>query len=252
MCKCFSLVFSLLLVTLAAVVPAPSQAAVQRSAISIQIHSYLDAMKGMTATPWSIDERYELVGRTESQRMTWQGTAENMVTAILTSGPSDIDEQIIDDLINQACDPWGWENPTINVALAHIGRPAITKLIDVIVATPQGGNRTEYYSRGLAEVMARTRPDQIDDSLIDKIATGADHPDLGTSVNFAEALGAVGPPARKSLPVLEKLYRRAVEEDKSVPVVVGRYWHDVVRWQIESITGKPYERASFDDFPRTF
>jgi hypothetical protein len=230
---------SLMLVALAIFGPANAPAQSQRSDASVQIQKYLGEMKAITATPWSINEHFDLVGRPDAQATVWYGIAENMTKAVLATNPAAIDEQIVDDLVNQACDPLGWENPTIDMALAHVGPRAIVKLIDVIEAAP---NRryAEYYSRGLADILEQTNPADVDATLIDKVATGLDHPDRATSLQFAEALGAIGPPARRFLPALEKMFQRELEEYKKSPLILGIWPHDVVRWQIEKITGMPY------------
>src|SRR5689334_9969062 len=134
-------IVAMMVIAFVALSPTGSQAAGQRSELSIQIQSYLNQMKVLTATPWSVDANYDLVGRPESQEMIWRGISENMTIAIMAAGPADIDQKIVDDLVDQACEPWSWENSQIHLALAHIGRRAITKYIDVIEATPVGENR---------------------------------------------------------------------------------------------------------------
>ena len=205
-----------------------------------RIREDLSQMKSITAMPWSIDEHYELIGRPESKMVAWNGIAANLKIAVTHSRPADIDDAIIDNLINQACDPLGWENPDIHTAIGHIGARAVARYVNVIEETPPGGNRTEYFSRGLPEVLMNTAQSDIDQKLIDKIALGLDHPDRATRLNFAGALGVIGPAAASALPKLKQMFERQLKEDNEYGLITGIWPHDFLRWQIESISQSPY------------
>jgi hypothetical protein len=227
---------------LAVAVSATEMPAAERSVTSVQIQEYLSQMKALTAVPWSIDVNYELVGRSEDKRMEWLELSRTMTWAVLVARPTDIDSVVVDDLVSQAVDPWGWESTQIHAALGHIGRRAVLRLVEVIETAPIAGNRAEYFSRGLQEVLANTSPQEIDTFLVDRIAGGLDSPDPGTAGNVAQALGAIGPAARRAIPALERSFERACERDRELRVNLGVAWSDLVRWQIEKITEMTYQR----------
>ena len=209
----------------------------QRSDASIKIDKSLEAMKSVTSKPYSFDQQGTLVGRTEMDLETWNGRAKQLSDDVVRARPSAIDARALDDIANQLNDPIAWDPNILDHALARIGSRAIEKLAQMIRASSDSLVRY-HLSEHLASVVADARNADIDDHAIDEIAALLDHSDGTVRVmGAAQALGEIGPRARKTLPALEKELEIVRQQEGGLRF--GRTGVDIVGIAISKIKGEP-------------
>jgi hypothetical protein len=209
----------------------------QRSGASIKIENLVAAMNVITGKPYSFDQKGTLIGRTEVDRLNWNDLAMQMSDAVVSARPSEVDAKALDDLTDQLNDPIAWDPNILDYALGHIGSAAIVKLTQIIKSSPDSLRRY-YLSEHLARAVSGARNADIDDHAIDEVASLLNHSDSVVRVlGASQALGAIGPRARRALPALQRELEMVRREEGGVRF--GRPGTDIVGIAISRIKGEP-------------